>query len=108
MFNSILLDASVTEGSSTHQFVLIGGMLLVFYFFMIRPQQKRKKEQHTFLEKIKKGEQVITIGGIHGKVYDVAEDTLTLEVDSKGSKITVVKSAISWDAIRRLREKEKK
>lgn len=106
MLNSLLLDASFTEGSATHQFVLIGGMLLVFYFFMIRPQQKRKKEQHTFLEKIKKGEQVITIGGIHGKVYDVAEDTLTLEVDSKGAKITIAKSAISLDSTKKHAQKK--
>jgi len=105
MLNSLLLDALVTERSSIHQFVLIGGMLLVFYFFMIRPQQKRKKEQHTFLEKIKKGERVITIGGIHGKVYDVSEDTLTLEVDNKGSKITVSKGAISLDSTKRHAQK---
>jgi preprotein translocase subunit YajC len=76
-------------------------MLLVFYFFMIRPQQKRKKEQRTFLEKIKKGEHVITIEGIHGKVYDMAEDTLTLEIDNKGSKITVSRGAIALDATTR-------
>lgn len=106
MLNSILLDASVTEESSTHQFVLIGGMLLVFYFFMIRPQQKRKKEQRTFLEKIKKGEQVITIGGIHGKVYDVAENTLTLEIDNKGSKITISRGAIALDSTKQHAQKK--
>ena len=97
MLNSLLLDVPFMEGSSFHQPILIVGMLLVFYFFMIRPQQKRKKEQRTFLEKIKKGEQVITIGGIHGKVYDVAEDTLTLEIDNKGSKITVSRGAIALE-----------
>ena len=98
MLNSILLDAPVTEGGSVSQFILIGSMLLVFYFFMIRPQQKRKKEQRTFLEKIKKGEHVITIGGIHGKVCDITGDTLTLEVDNKGSKITIARGAISLDS----------
>jgi preprotein translocase subunit YajC len=97
MLNSLLLDVPFMEGSSFHQPILIVSMLLVFYFFMIRPQQKRKKEQRTFLEKIKKGEQVITIGGIHGKVYDVAEDTLTLEIDNKGSKITVSRGAIALE-----------
>ena len=99
MPSSLLLDVSATEvGSfSQAQVILIGGMLLVFYFFMIRPQQKRKQEQRTFLEKIKKGEQVITIGGIHGKVFAMTEDTLTLEVDNKGSKITVARGAISLD-----------
>jgi preprotein translocase subunit YajC len=107
MLDSLLLDASFAEGNPTHQFVLIGGMLLVFYFFMIRPQQRRKKEQQTFLEKIKKGEQVITIGGIYGKVCDVAEDTLTLEVDGKGSKITVAKGAISLDSTKQHARKKK-
>ena len=98
MLNFLLLDASATEGSPFQQYILIGGMLLVFYFFMIRPQQKRKKEQHTFLEKIKKGDHVITIGGIHGKVYDVSDSTLTLEIDNKGSKITIARGAISPDS----------
>ena len=106
MLNSILLDIPVTEGGSVHQFILIGGMLLVFYFFMIRPQQKRKKEQRVFLEQIRKGEQVITIGGIHGKVCDVAEDTITLEVDNKGSKITVEQGAISRESTKRWWEKK--
>lgn len=106
MFNSLLLDAPVTDGNSFHQYILIGGMLLVFYFFMVRPQQKRKQEQRTFLETIKRGEQVITIGGIYGKVCDVTEDTLTLEVDSKGSKITVVKGAISLESTKRHTQKK--
>jgi len=106
MFNFILLDVPVTDGNSFHQYILIGGMLLVFYFFMVRPQQKRKQEQRTFLEKIKKGEQVITIGGIYGKVCDVAEDTLTLEVDNKGSKITVARGAISLESTKRYMQKK--
>lgn len=98
MLNSLLLAILGLSESFVHQVTLIGGMLLVFYFFMIRPQQKRKKEQRTFLDKMKKGEPVVTIGGIHGKVYDVAEDTLTLETDNKGSKLTVSRSAVSLDA----------
>ena len=52
MLNYIFLAAS-TEGNSTHQFILIGGILLVFYFFMIRPQQKRQKEQQAFQKRAK-------------------------------------------------------
>lgn len=106
MLNSLFSQATSTEGNLMHQFILIGGILLVFYFFMIRPQQKRQKNQRTFLEKIKKGEQVITIGGIHGKIYDVADDTVTLEVDSKGSKITISRSAISLDSTKRHAQKK--
>lgn len=106
MLNSLLLDASVTSGNPYQQYILIGGMLLVFYFFMVRPQQKRKKEQLTFLENIKKGDHVVTIGGIHGKVYDVSDSTLTLEIDSRGSKITVARGVISPDSTKQHRQKQ--
>ena len=106
MHNVLLSQAASTESSAMPQWILLGGMLVVFYFFMVRPQQNRQKEQRTFLEKIKKGEQVITIGGIHGKVYEVADDTVTLEVDSKGAKITVSKSAISIDTTKRQAKKK--
>ena len=101
MLSFILLQTPHTDNNSMYQAILIGGMMLVFYFFMIRPQQKRKKEQYVFLEKLKKGEHIITIGGIHGKVHAVADNTLTLEIDNKGAKITVAKDAISMDATRR-------
>ncbi len=100
MLNYILLQVTSNEGSSIHQYILIGIIVLVFYFFMIRPQQRRQKEQRNLLEQIKKGEQLVTIGGIHGKVYEVAEDTVTLEVDNKGSKLTVSKGAISLESSR--------
>lgn len=63
---------------------------------MIRPQQKKQKETKTFLESVKKGDNVVTIGGIHAKIYSVEGDTVTLELD-KGIKIKVEKSAISAD-----------
>lgn len=105
MLNYIFLAAS-TEGNSTYQFILIGGILLVFYFFMIRPQQKRQKEQQAFLAGLKKGEQVVTLGGIHGKVYDAAAETVVLEVDNKGTKITVSRAAISVDSTKRHAQKK--
>jgi preprotein translocase subunit YajC len=100
MLNDILLSAVSNPGSSIPQYILIGGIVVVFYFFMIRPQQRRQREQRNFLKQIEKGEQLITIGGIHGKVYEVAEDTVTLEIDSKGSKVTVSKGAISLESSR--------
>jgi preprotein translocase subunit YajC len=63
---------------------------------MIRPQQKKQKETKKFIEEIKKGDDVVTIGGIHGKVYSVDGDTVLLELD-KGLKVKVEKSAISLD-----------
>ena len=77
-----------------YQVVMWVGIIGVFYFFMIRPQQKKQKEQKELLTNLKKGDQVVTIGGIHARIYTVEEATVTLELD-KGVKLTVEKSAIS-------------
>lgn len=93
---SILLQVS-GSGSGLQSLILFGGIAIVFYFFMIRPQQKKQKDQKKFIEEIKKGDNVVTIGGVHGKVYATEEDTVTLEVD-KSTKIKIEKSAISLDS----------
>lgn len=99
MNNWILLQAGGASGIMGQVF-LFGSIILIMYFFMIRPQQKKQKETKSFLESIKKGDSVVTIGGIHGKVYAVEGETLTLELD-KGLKIVVEKSAISADFTKR-------
>ncbi|WP_291777067.1 preprotein translocase subunit YajC [Cecembia sp.] len=91
----ILLQADGGAGIMGQVF-LFGSIILIMYFFMIRPQQKKQKETKVFLEAIKKGDTVVTIGGIHGKVNAIEGDTLTLDLD-KGMKIKVEKSAISTD-----------
>ncbi|WP_373495904.1 preprotein translocase subunit YajC [Aquiflexum sp.] len=91
----ILLQAEGGAGIMGQVF-LFGSIILIMYFFMIRPQQKKQKETKNFLESIKKGDSVVTIGGIHGKIYSIEGDTLTLELD-KGFKIKVEKSAVSTD-----------
>lgn len=69
---------------------------MVFYFFMIRPQQKKQKDQRTFSDSLKKGDEVVTIGGMHGRIMEVDKDTVTLEVD-RGMKLRFDKSAISLE-----------
>lgn len=91
----ILLQAEGGAGIMGQVF-LFGSIILIMYFFMIRPQQKKQKETKNFLESIKKGDSVVTIGGIHGKIYSIEGETLTLELD-KGFKIKVEKSAVSAD-----------
>lgn len=86
------------------QLLLFGGIAIVFYFFMIRPQQKKQKDQKNFINEIKKGDTIVTIGGIHGKVYAQDDETVTLEVD-KSTKMTFEKSAISLDASKKKAEK---
>ena len=74
-------------------FLLIGGMFLIMYLFMIRPQVKKQKEAKTFRAELKKGDKVVTIGGIHGKVADMNERTVLIQVD--GAKIRLEKSALN-------------
>jgi len=69
-------------------------IILVFYFFMIRPQIKKAKEQKKFVESLKKGDKILTIGGIYGKVVDTDETTVLMETED-GSRMRVIKSAIT-------------
>jgi preprotein translocase subunit YajC len=92
---SILAQAQ-SGGSQAmiYQVVMWVGIIGVFYFFMIRPQQKKQKDQKLLLENLKKGDSVVTIGGMHGKVFAVDATTVTLEMD-KGVKLTFEKASIA-------------
>lgn len=73
-----------------------GPMILVFaifYFLIIRPQQKREKERRDMLSNLQAGDEVITVGGIFGKILNLKEDVVTLEVGDK-VKIKVTRSAV--------------
>ena len=72
-------------------FVLI---IVIFYFFLIRPQNKKQKETEKMLNALKKGDKVITIGGIHGVISSVKEKTVIVKVDDN-TKIEFNRSAIS-------------
>ena len=65
----------------------------IFYFILIRPQQQKQKEHTSMLQSLKKGDKVITIGGIHGIIRDIKGDTLTLEI-AKDVMINATRSAI--------------
>ena len=93
----ILLQAEGGGSMFNGQMLLLVGIVVVFYFFMIRPQQKKQKEQKKFIENITKGDQVVTVGGIHGKIVSVEDDLVVLDVD-KGTKLTVNKSSLSLDS----------
>ena len=93
----LILAQAGNGGGGYMQFIMLGGMILIFWLFFIRPQQKKQKDQKKFIEEIKKGDTVVTMGGIHGKVAAVEADTIVIEVD-KGLKIKFEKSAISLDA----------
>jgi len=95
VFEFILLQAKAN--SLVPQMLLIGLIFIIFYFFMIRPQQKKTKDAQKFRDNLKKGNNVVTIGGLHGKIYSIEDDTITLDLD-KGIKLTFEKSAISQES----------
>ena len=108
MLREIFLQAqpgSQGGGAGYGNFILIGGVIVIFYFFFIRPQQKKQKDQKRFLEEIKKGDSIVTIGGIHGKITAIENETITLEID-KGVKVTMEKSAISLEASKKTNTKK--
>lgn len=69
-------------------------MFAIFYFLLIRPQQKKAKEHRALLESLKKGDQVVTAAGIHGKVTAIDENVITLEI-SPGVNIKLSKGFIA-------------
>lgn len=96
MLNYILLQAG-TGIENYINIIFLVGIAIVIYFFMIRPQQKKQKDQKNFISSIKKGDMVVTIGGMHGKIFAVEENAVILEID-KGAKIKFEKTAISLEA----------
>ncbi len=80
-------------GSALASFVPLILMFAVFYFLLIRPQQKRAKEHRSMLDQIKRNDKVITSGGLHGRVVEVNNDTLV--VDLGDSKVTISRSFVS-------------
>jgi preprotein translocase subunit YajC len=99
---TILLQAE--GGGGIQGFILPIAMILIFYMFFIRPQQKKAKDQKNFINEMKKGDNVVTTGGIHGKIMEITDTTITIDVD-RGTKLTVEKSSISLEASRRMNGK---
>jgi len=78
---SIILQAAPATGSSNYMGILMMVLIfVVFYFFMIRPQTKRQKEIKKQRDEMKVGDSVVTSGGIYGKVKDIKETTITVEI----------------------------
>ena len=100
MLNYILLQAAAAPAGQNgwSSILMIVLMFVVIYFFMIRPQQKRQKEIKKFRESIKSGDKVITAGGIYGKVKDVKETTITLEI-ADNVRITIDKNSVYANAV---------
>lgn len=90
------LQAAAPGGSPYTTFIMLGLMIVVFYFFMIRPQMKRQKELRKFREALKKGDKIVTTGGIYGTVAEIKDDAIMIEI-ADNVKIKVDKSAVIMD-----------
>jgi preprotein translocase subunit YajC len=82
------------EGSGWMSFLPLILIIVVFYFFFIRPQMKKSKDQKKFREALQKGQKVVTIGGIHGRIVELQDTTVTLEVENN-VRFRIEKSAIA-------------
>ena len=92
MLLTLFLQATV--GTDYTQLLFPVAIGLVVYFFMIRPQQKRSADAKTFRQTLAKGSRIVTIGGLHGLVVELTEDTVVVEVD-RGTKLRFDRSAIA-------------
>lgn len=102
LLSIFLLEAAATPsksplGGGYMQILMFALIILVFYLFFIRPQMKKSKDQKKFREALKKGDKVITIGGIHGRIAEVEDTTVVLEVGNN-VRLTFEKSAIAMDS----------
>ncbi len=93
MFLNFLSTAATGGGMSGILFLVI--IVVVFYFFLIRPENKRKKQLTQMRDNLTIGDEIVTIGGIMGKVVQVTEDTITFETGEDRVRLQVTKWAIS-------------
>jgi preprotein translocase subunit YajC len=89
-------SAAGQGGSPLMQFLPLILIFVVFYFFMIYPQMKKTKAQKKFREELAKGTKIITIGGVHARILEVAENSFLIE--SEGTKLRIDKTAVSMEA----------
>lgn len=99
MLSTYLLDsaASGTEantGGGMAQIILLVALLVLMYFLLIRPQKKRQKEEQQLRDSINVGDEIVTIGGICGRVVSVKEDSMIIETGSDKNKMRVMKWSV--------------
>jgi len=82
------------SGNGMFSIIMMVGMIAVFYFFMIRPQQKKTADQKKMVDELKEGDEIVTFGGMHGKIVAKDEATVTLSAGG-GARLTFDKTAIS-------------
>ena len=97
-FLTILLQASPAQpaGSGWSMWIMLLLLFVVMWFFMIRPQRKQQKELEKFRNELKKGDKVVTVGGIFGTVAEVSDKSVLIKVDGE-TKLRVDKNSLVRD-----------
>ena len=96
---TIVLQAApqaAPTGGGMSLWIMLALMFVVMWFFMIRPQRKQQKELEKFRNELKRGDKVVTIGGIYGTIDEIKETTVLIKVDGE-VKLRVAKNAINKD-----------
>ena len=94
MINYAHAQAAAQQPSMLASFIPLILIFLIFYFLLIRPQQKKQKEHKILLDSIQRGDEILSSGGILGKVIKVDNDKITVEI-SKGVNVTVIRSTVA-------------
>jgi preprotein translocase subunit YajC len=101
MLNTILVSLETVQ-----PLIMMGLVMVVIYFFMLRPQMKKAKDEKKFRENIKKGDRIVTIGGIHGKINEIRDDSFIIEVEGN-NRLKIEKTAVSMTSSATLAETQK-
>lgn len=95
--NLFISDAFAQSGDTAANpmmtFIMFGAIFVLFYFMLIRPQQKKQKEHREMVSNLKKGDEVVTVGGVLGKISDLDENFVSLEI-ADGVEIKVQRHAV--------------
>ncbi len=101
LFSPVPLQAQ-PGGSPFDLLVPMVAIFLIFYFLLIRPQTRKQKEHEAMLSRIERGDNVVTTGGLHGKVIGVTDDVLTVEIAAvKGDRVRVKVSRSRVDSVQK-------
>ena len=96
MFTFLQAAPAAQQGGGLSMWVMLALIFVIMWLFMIRPQRKQQKELENFRNSLKKGDKVVTIGGIYGTVAEIKEESVLIEVDNN-VKIRVSKQALVKD-----------
>lgn len=97
---------SEQAGGGMQTLIMLGVLFGIFYFLLIRPQKKQQEKHKQMVESLKKGDKVITNGGMHGVISNVKDKTFTVKVD-EGTKVEISKGSIATVIKKKVEEESK-